>query len=65
MEIIWTDHVKNEVVRRVKEQRNIIGKMKRGNTKRIYHSLCRNCPLKDVIEGKVERRSDEKTRKKK
>jgi hypothetical protein len=56
MEISWTDHVKNEVLHRVKEERNIVGNRKRGNTIRIYHSLCRNCHLKHVIEGKVEGR---------
>jgi hypothetical protein len=30
MEISWTDHVKNEVLLRVKEERNIVGKMKEG-----------------------------------
>ena len=56
MEISWRDHVKNEVLHRVKEERNVVGKVKRGNTDRIYHSLCRNCPLNRVIEGKVEER---------
>jgi len=54
--ISWTDHVKNEVLLSVKEEGNIVGKMKRENINRIYHSLCRNCPLKHVIEGKVEER---------
>jgi len=53
MEISWTVHVKNKVLHSVKEERNIVGKMKRWNTDRIYHSLCRNCPLKHGIEGKV------------
>jgi len=49
MEISWIDHVKNEVLRRVKEERNIVGKMKRENTNRINHSLRRNCPLKPLL----------------
>jgi hypothetical protein len=56
MEISCTDRVKNEVLHGVKEERNIVGKMKRLNTNRIYHILCRKCSLKHVIEGKVEGR---------
>lgn len=53
----WTDRVRNEVVLRgVKEERNIIHKVKRRKAKWIGKILCRNCLLKQVIEGKVEGR---------
>ena len=48
--ISWTDHVRNEeVLLRVNEQRNILHEIR----KRIGHILCRNCLLKQVIEGKI------------
>ena len=56
MEICWADHANNEVLHSVKKEGNIVGKTKRWNANRICHSLCRNCPLKHVIEGKVEER---------
>jgi hypothetical protein len=43
-----------EVLHRVKEERNILPTVKRKKTNRIGHILCRNCILKHVIEGKVE-----------
>ena len=49
----WTDHVRNEVVLGVKEQRNIlheISKRKDNWTGRNFH---RNCLLQRVIEGKI------------
>jgi hypothetical protein len=55
--ISWTDHVRNEeVLHRVKEERNILHKMKRRKTNWIDHSFSRNCLLKHVIEGKLEGR---------
>jgi hypothetical protein len=52
--ISWTDHVRNEeVLHRVKEERNTI---KRRKANWIGHVLCRNCLLKHVIEGKLEGR---------
>ena len=53
--IIWTDIVRNEeVLHRVKEQRNIIHKVKRRKANWISHILCRNCLLRHFTEGKVE-----------
>jgi hypothetical protein len=57
MEISWTDRVKNEeVLYRVKEERNILCATKGRKTNWIGHILCRNCLLKHDIEGKIERR---------
>jgi hypothetical protein len=50
MEISWIDHVRNEVLLRVKEQRNEISKRK---ANWIGHILRRNCLLRQVIEGKI------------
>jgi hypothetical protein len=55
--ISWTDHVRNEeVLHRVKEERNIVHTIKRRKANWIGHILCRNCLLKHVIEGKLEGR---------
>jgi len=56
MEIIsWTDRVRNgEVLLRVKEERNIIHKIKRGKVKWIGHILRRNCLPKHFIGGRIE-----------
>jgi hypothetical protein len=40
----------------VKKQRNILHKIKRRKTSWIGHILHTNCRLKQVIEGKIERR---------
>jgi hypothetical protein len=54
--ISWTDRVRQEdVLHRVKEDRNILHTVKRRKAEMICHILCRNCFLKHVIEGKVER----------
>jgi hypothetical protein len=51
----WTDRVRNgEVLRRVKEQRNILHTIKRRKADWIGHILRRNCLLKHGIEGKIE-----------
>jgi hypothetical protein len=65
-EISWTDHVINEVLLRVKEQRNILHEICKRKANWIGHILRRNGVLQRVIEGKIERgnRSDRKTRKK-
>ena len=56
MEISSTDFVKNEeVLHRVKEERNILHTVKRRKANWIGHILCRNCLLKYTIEGKIER----------
>ena len=55
--IRWTDHVRNEeVLLRVKEQRNIIHEISKRKAKWIGHRLRRNCLLQRVIEGKIKRR---------
>jgi hypothetical protein len=55
--IIWTDRVRNEeVLHRVKEERNIVHTIKRRKAYWICHILRRNCLLKYVIEGKIERK---------
>jgi hypothetical protein len=52
--ISWTDRVRNEeVLHRVKEERNIVHTIKRRKTNWIGHILRRNCLLKHVIEGKI------------
>jgi hypothetical protein len=65
----WTDHVRNEdirVLRRVKEQRNILHEIRKRKANWIGHILRRNCLLQRVTEGKIKwgDRSDRKTRKK-
>jgi hypothetical protein len=54
--ISWTDHVRNEVLRRVTEGKNILCTIKRRNVNWIGHILCMKCLLKRVIEGKIEGR---------
>jgi hypothetical protein len=52
--ISWTDRVRNEeVLHRVKEERNIVHTIKRRKANWIGHILRRNCLLKHVIEGKI------------
>jgi hypothetical protein len=54
--ISWTDHVKNEdVLLRVKEQRNILHKIPKRKANWIGHILRRNCLLQRVIKGKIQR----------
>ena len=55
MEMIsWTDHVRNEEgLLRVNEQRNILHEIRKWKANWIGHILRRNCPLKQVIEGKI------------
>jgi hypothetical protein len=60
--------VKNEKsLRRVKEERDIPHTVTRREANWIGDILCRNCLLKQAIEGKIEGkdRSDGKTREKK
>jgi hypothetical protein len=58
MEMIsWTDRVRNEeVLHRVKEERNVLHTIKRRKANWIGHILRRNYLLKHVIEGKLEGR---------
>jgi hypothetical protein len=52
--ISWTDHVRNEeVLLRVKEQRNILHEINKRKANWIGHILSRNCLLQQVIEGKI------------
>ena len=52
--ISWTDHVRNEVLLRVKEQRNILHEIRIRKAKWIGHILRRNCLLQHVTEGKIQ-----------
>jgi len=53
--ISWTDHVRNEeVLLRVKEQRNILHETPKRKANWIGHILRRNCLLQRVIEGKIQ-----------
>jgi hypothetical protein len=54
--ISWTDHVRNEILHRVKEDRNILHMVHRRYGNWIGHMLCRNCLIKHVTEGKIEGR---------
>ena len=52
--ISWTDHVRNEeVLLRVKEQRDILPEISKWKANWIGHILRRNCLLQRVIEGKI------------
>jgi len=52
--ISWTDHVRNEeVLLRVREQRNILHEITKRKANWIGHILRRNCLLQQVIEGKI------------
>jgi hypothetical protein len=64
--ISWTDRVRNEVLLRVKQQRNILHEICKWKGNCIGHILRRNSLLQQFIEGKIKRgdRSDRKTAKK-
>ena len=49
----WTDYVRNEVLFQVNELRNILPAIRKWKAKWIGHFLCRNCLLKQVIEGNL------------
>jgi hypothetical protein len=52
--ISWPDHVRNEeVLLRVKEQRNILHDISKRKANWSGHILRRNCLLQRVIEGKI------------
>jgi hypothetical protein len=52
--ISWTDHLRNEeVLLRVKEQRNILHEIRKRKANYIGHILRRNCLLQQDIEGKI------------
>jgi len=53
--ISWTDHVRNEdVLLRVKEQRNILHEKCKWKANLVGHILRRNCLLQWVTEGKIQ-----------
>jgi hypothetical protein len=53
--ISWTDHVSNEeVLLRVKEQRNILHEIRKRKANWIGHILRRNCLLQPVTEVKIQ-----------
>jgi hypothetical protein len=55
--ISWTDSVRNEeVLHRVKEERNIVHTITRRKANWIGHILLSNCLLKHLIEQKIEGR---------
>ena len=57
VKISWTDHVRNEeVLLRVKEQRNILHEISKREANWIGHILRRNCLQQRVIEGKIKGR---------
>jgi hypothetical protein len=57
--IIWTDCVrKEEVLHRVKEERNILHTIERMKANWSGHIQRRNCILKHVIELKIEGKID-------
>jgi hypothetical protein len=51
--ISWTDHVRIEVLVRVKEQGNILHEISKRKGNWIGHVLCSNCHLRQAIEGKI------------
>jgi hypothetical protein len=55
--ISWIDYVRNEdVLLRVKEQRNILHKIRKRKANWIGHILRRNCILQWITEGKIQGR---------
>jgi len=53
--VSWTDHVRNEeVLLRVKEQRNILHEIRKRKANWIGQILRRNCLLQWVTEGKIQ-----------
>jgi hypothetical protein len=55
--ISWTDHVRNEdVLLRVKEQRNILHEIRKRKANWIGHILLRNCLLQRVTKGNIKGR---------
>jgi hypothetical protein len=52
--ISWADNVRNEeVLLRVKEQRNILHEISKRKANWVGHIFRRNCLLQQVIEGKI------------
>ena len=51
--VSWTDHVRNEVLLRIEEQRNILHEISKRKANWIGDFWRRNCLLQGVIEGKI------------
>jgi hypothetical protein len=52
--VIWTDYVKNEVLLKVKEQRNMLHEVSKRKANLIGHIILRrNCLPRQVTEGKI------------
>jgi hypothetical protein len=56
MEVIWNVRVRNQVLLRVTEERNILHAIKRRKANWIGHIVHRNCLIKHDTEGKIEER---------
>jgi hypothetical protein len=55
--VSWTDHVRNEeVLLRVKLERNILHEIRKRKANWIGHILRRNCLLRQVMEGKIKKK---------
>jgi hypothetical protein len=54
--LIWTNHVRNKELQRVKEDRNILQTIQGRKPNWIGHISHRNCLLKHIIEGKIQGR---------
>jgi hypothetical protein len=52
--------VRNEVLLRVKEQRNILHEISKGKANYTGNVLRRNCLLQQAIEGKIKEGTEEK-----
>jgi len=52
------DHVRNEVLQRIKEDRNILQTIRRRKAIKIGHILRKTCLLKHFIGGNVEGRTE-------
>jgi hypothetical protein len=50
----WTDRIRNEVLRSVNVDRNMLNTLKTWKANWIGYIMRRNCLLKHVIEGKIE-----------
>jgi hypothetical protein len=57
--ISWTDRVRNVVLHRVNEERNIVHTINRRKANWIGHILRRDCLLRHVIDGKIKGTEDE------
>jgi hypothetical protein len=54
--ISWTDHVRNEVLLRVKQHRNILHEISKPEANWIVHILRRNCLLRQANKWKIKGR---------